>query len=260
MAPRSRRIHPAPWLLVPALAANAALGADFSLSSGFDYSSGSYGTSQTTDIASIPVGLRWNWPSTTLKVSVPYLRIRSSGQSSVVTTPDGGVIVSDHGGGVQEGWGDVTTSLTYSAITDTRRGFFLDLGGKLKVATHPASSGLGTGENDIALQADAYWARGLWTPFATLGYRKYGQPQGLHLRSVPYSGLGFSYRLTAQQSTGLMWDWRAPNRDGASPVSEATGFWMHRFDKSIRMQLYMSKGFSDASSDWGLGAMLRFDR
>lgn len=259
MAPRFAPVRPAPWLL-SALATGSAFGAELGMSIGADYSSGTYGTSQTTEITAVPLGMRWTWPRTSLRVSVPYLRITSSGQRSVVTSPDGGVIVANQRGGVQEGWGDVTTTLSYSAVSDATAGFFLDLAGKLKVATHPASRGLGTGEHDVALQADAFWVRGRWTPFATLGYRKYGQPAGLHLRSVPYAGLGFSHRLAATDSLGAMWDWRAANRDGAPPLSEATGFWMHRFDKSMRLQLYVSGGFTDASSDWGTGAMLRFDR
>src|SRR5947208_14203935 len=62
-------------LLAFAQGALAADAGEFSLGVGFNYSSGEYGTSTTTEILSIPIVARYDHAPWIFKLSMPYLSI-----------------------------------------------------------------------------------------------------------------------------------------------------------------------------------------
>src|SRR5436309_15476710 len=70
-------------LLAFAQGALAADAGEFSLGVGFNYSSGEYGTSTTTELLSIPIVARYDHPPWVFKLTIPYLSI--SGGTSVVS-------------------------------------------------------------------------------------------------------------------------------------------------------------------------------
>src|SRR5215467_11554119 len=61
-----------------ALAAAAQEGS-LSVGTGFDYSSGNYGTSETTDIVSVPVFGKYEYGRWLFRLTVPYIRISGPG-------------------------------------------------------------------------------------------------------------------------------------------------------------------------------------
>src|SRR5437879_13899860 len=79
-------------LLAFAQGALAADGGELSLGVGFNYSSGEYGTSTTTEILSIPIIARYERGPWIFKLTVPYLSI--PGGTSVV--PGGGRVTSSN--------------------------------------------------------------------------------------------------------------------------------------------------------------------
>src|SRR6266481_206280 len=107
-------------LLAFAQGALAADGGELSLGVGFNYSSGEYGTSTTTEILSVPIIARYDRGPWIFKLTVPYLSI--SGGTSVV--PGIGRVTSTkprrRGGGDSEatatGFGDIVASVTYTAF------------------------------------------------------------------------------------------------------------------------------------------------
>src|SRR5438552_16472144 len=107
-------------LLAFAQGALAADAGEFSLGVGFNYSSGEYGTSTTTEILSIPIIARYERGPWIFKLTVPYLSI--SGGTSVV--PGVGRVTSRNprrrGGGGSEataaGPGAVSASATYTGL------------------------------------------------------------------------------------------------------------------------------------------------
>src|SRR5712692_10924357 len=137
-----------------------ALGADageFSLGVGFNYSTGDYGTSTSTEIISIPLTARYDHGPWIFKLTVPYLRI--SGGTSVV--PGVGRVTSTNpkrrGGGAGEatatGLGDIVASATYTAFYNSATTFGVDVTGRVKLGTADRDQGLGTGEADYGMQA-----------------------------------------------------------------------------------------------------------
>src|SRR2546426_3127687 len=107
-------------LLAFAQGALAADAGEFSLGVGFNYSSGEYGTSTTTEILSIPIIARYDHGPWIFKLTIPYLSI--SGGTSVV--PGIGRVSSSNpkrrGGGGREatatGLGGIGASATYTTF------------------------------------------------------------------------------------------------------------------------------------------------
>lgn len=222
-----------------------------SVSVGLDYSEGKYGDTQKSSTWSMPVAVKHETGPVTLKLTIPY--IRSSGTAAAggdrfVTTKQ-----------TQYGWGDITASAFYSAYYNEAARFGLDLGVKAKFATADRSKTLlTTGENDYSLQADVFKGFDAITLFGTLGWTKKGDPSGTDFRNPWYTSLGFSHKLSDKNSWGASYDFRQKVTSRGDPISEATVFAIHKFTKQLKVQGYAVAGFSDASPDWGAGAIVTY--
>jgi hypothetical protein len=237
-------------------AASAAESGDFSLTTGLDYSSGKYGGTQSTDILYIPFTGKYETGAWSFKLTVPYIRI----------TGPGGVI-RDIGtfGTVRDtrttesGLGDVVASATYNIYgSNGASPMLIDLTGKVKFGTADENKGLGTGENDYAIQVDLYKTVDKFTGFGTVGYKVLGDPVDITLDNVFYGSLGGSYKFTQQTSGGLILDLREKASATGAPQRELTAFVSHKIDKTWKAQGYLVQGFADGSPDWGAGAMVTY--
>ena len=143
------------FLLLVCMTSSAETGA-FSFTTGVDYSSGKYGQADTTDITCVPFTLKYEINRTTLKLTVPWIKIVGTG---AVTGGANNQVVIGNANKVrtsESGLGDVITSATYSAIESVENKFILDVTGKVKFGTASYDHGLGTGQNDYTLETDAY--------------------------------------------------------------------------------------------------------
>jgi hypothetical protein len=156
------------------------------------------------------------------------------------------------------GLGDIVASASYSLLQESTSAVGLDLGARVKFGTADEAERLGTGENDFSVQADLYKPIGQATAFATLGYRRYGDPPGIELRDVPYLALGASYRLDGDTAVGVAYDYRPHIVAGGSAISEVSLFWSRRFSREWRVQLYAIIGLSDGSPDAGIGSFMEY--
>ncbi len=253
-------------------AAQAQADGQFSLGVGFNYSTGTYGTSTSTDIVSIPFTARYDKGPWTFKATVPYLSI--SGASSVI--PGVGAIASSNPTGrgrsgsagttpanttttgTASGIGDTVLAATYNVLYDNASKFGVDLTGKMKLATADANKGLGTGENDYGVQADTYKTFDRTTVFGGVGYTALGSSSFLQLRNVWNLNLGALYKVDEQNSFGASYDYRQKVSDSAAPISELTGFWTRKIDRSWKAQAYVLKGLANGSPDWGVGGSVAY--
>lgn len=221
---------------------------ELALTTGFEYSSGKYGSRELSTSWYVPLIVRYDQGPLTLKATVPYLR--NSGEVS--RTPDGVAIPGT--GGTQEGLGDVVLSAGHALFevgSLTVDGVF-----KLKLPTADADKGLGTGKTDASVQADAIWRAGAVSALASLGWKKYGDPEGLNFRNPVFASVGLSWRVTPEVSIGLFHDWRQRLRPRGSEVSESTLFLSYKLQPEWRLQVYAVKGFVEASPDVAGGMML----
>ncbi len=254
-------------LLALAFCAGNAAGADgeLSLGIGFNYSEGDYGTSQTTTIVSIPVTARYELDRWIFKLTVPWIRV--SGPANVIpgvgqtsnTNPNGrgrggAAATTTTTTGTESGLGDIVAAVTYGAYYDKASRFGVDLTGKVKFGTADADKGLGTGENDVSIFVEPYKTFDRWTVFGSVGYHMLGATSFFPTDDVFSASIGGSYKLNDRDTAGLAYDWRDKVTSAGSNVSEATLFWSRKFDRQWKGQVYVLKGFSNGSPDWGVGA------
>ncbi|MGY2258980.1 hypothetical protein [Pseudomonas sp. SDO55104_S430] len=231
-------------LSVPALADT------FSTAIGVDYSSGDYGTGTTSEIWYVPVVAKYETGPMIYKVTVPWLRI---------TNPEVGPDGDPLPGGcrdVESGMGDTVTSVDYAVLDGSEGGLLVDLIGKVKFPTADEDQCLGTGKTDYTAQVDVAKGFGRVTGFATLGWKKYGDPTGTDFDDPFFATLGFAMPVATRTSAGLSYDWRDRVVSTGSQIQELTLFLTHRLNHEWKVQLYAVKGFSDASPDAEGGLML----
>lgn len=239
-----------------ALAVGPAAAGDFRLTTGFDYSSGKYGETTTTDILYIPFTARYETDSFIYRLTIPYIRI--SGPGNVVGGGDFRVVTGtgEAPRRTADGLGDIVAAVSYNLVNGVGTRPLVDLTAKIKFGTADEDKGLGTGKNDYSLQVDVLKSFGAASAFGTLGYKRLGDPPDTNFSNVWYGSLGGSYKFTPATSLGLALDLRQAALDGVEPQRELTAYVSHRLTPRYRVLGYAVKGFSDASPDWGGGLML----
>lgn len=225
---------------------------------GMDYSSGKYGGTDRTDIWYVPFTLRYNVEPWQFKLTVPYLSMQSAG-GTIIGYDTNGVPIRSGGGAPsrESGLGDIVASATFSLVE--RLELLLDMSAKVKFGTASTRKGLGTGEQDATLGFDAYFPRGRATPFISLAYRMPGDPPGQNLRNTRQAGLGLAYKLSDHWNGGGMWDWRSAATSAGQDQRDLTLYAVYKSGSHWKLQGYLSKGFSDASADYGVGLMATMD-
>jgi hypothetical protein len=253
-----------------AQAAHADDSGTFKVGAGVDYTSGKYGTSTTTDITQVPVSFGYDIDRWSFKLVVPYIHV--TGADDVIpgigpvknTNPKG----RGHGkgnaqsvptptttsSGSASGLGDITAAATYEAYTNSAAQFGIDLTGKVKFGTADENKGLGTGKNDYSFAVDTYKGFGAWTVFGGVSYTWLGSSQYLQLNDVFGANVGASYKLDTHSSFGAYYDYREKASDTSFARNELTGYYAYKFASGWKAQAYVTKGFTDGSPDWGVGA------
>lgn len=236
----------------------AADGDKFTFATGFDYSSGKYGTADTTDILSIPIVGMYQTGSWVLKLTVPYVRITGVGDVVLggkrIKAPTTTTTTKST---TQSGLGDVIAAASYNVYSDSDNNFGVDVTGRVKFGT--ASTTLGTGETDYAAQVGMYKRFGGFTSMMALGYEALGSPVGVDLNNVTYGTLGGKYEFTDQTNGGIeMGVSEKPSAIGAQQ-RELTMYLNHKIDNGLSLRGYVLKGFADGSADSGFGMMVATD-
>ena len=233
----------------------------FSAGGGFDFSSGNYGTSATTDILSIPVFGRYETGPWLFKLTVPYIRI--SGPGNVIPGVGRvGAVKGNRGAPVptttatESGIGDVVAAATYNLYSRGASDLVIDLTGKIKFATADVNKGLGTGQNDYAAQVDVYKGYGRIKAFGTVGYSILGSSSAIPLSNVFYASLGAAYTADKRTSAGVMLDLREAASSTSGQRREVTAYVAYKLTDAWKAQAYALKGFADGSPDYGVGAIL----
>jgi len=228
----------------------------FSLTTGFDYSSGKYGDKEKTDTTSVPVIAKYELDRWVLKLTVPYVTI--TGPGNVV--PNIGQVrnATTTKRTTESGLGDIVAGVTYSLFDGSNGMPMIDLTGKVKFGTADKNKGLGTGENDYSAQVDLYKGYGAFTALGTVGYRVYGDTSATHLDNVFFGSVGGVYKVASSTSAGVIYDYRPAISAHGSAVSEMMAFLSQKISSHWKAQGYLVKGFSDGSPDYGVGALVGY--
>jgi hypothetical protein len=153
--------------------------------------------------------------------------------------------------------GDVIAAATCNIYSGSDNSLGVDLTGKIKFGT--ADTGLGTGQNDYAAQADVYQGFDSFTAMGSLGYQVLGDSPVYDFSNAAYGIFGGYYRFTDQTGAGA--EMRLSQKlyaTGEGP-RELTAYVSHRFNDSLKISGYVLKGFSDGSPDSGFGLLVTSD-
>jgi hypothetical protein len=228
-----------------------------SIASGFDSTSGNYGTSSNTSILTIPVIGKYETDSWMFKLTVPYLQVTTL--SGVIPGVGGGKM--NKGGATkinattQSGLGDIVAAGTYFAIDGDEWGPGLDLTAKIKFPTANKDAGLGTGETDYALQMDVYQSIDKLTVTGSLGRKFLGSSATLPLNDIFYGSVGANYKVSDKTGAGISLDAAQASSAIGYNVLELSVYVNHKIDKRRKVQGYLLKGLANGSPDTGLGML-----
>ncbi len=231
------------------------------LSVGSEYTSGKYGATTSTNVWFFPVTASYQLDHASFSLTVPYVII--TGSSVGIATignqiqMNGGLSGSSSTSRrMTAGLGDVVLATTQNIYTNTERDWALDLAGNIKFGTANSTKGLGTGKNDYSVQAEfsKYFER--TDLFGTVGWRKMGNPDGIVFNNPWFTSVGAGYSLTPTTRIGLAYDFRQSLIDGTANFSELLAFVNYSVSDQSRVQMYLLKGYTDNSPDFGMGATL----
>ncbi|MEO5831659.1 MAG: transporter [Rhodanobacter sp.] len=248
----------------------------FSVGTAANYSRGNYGTDVTTEIWSAPITATYQSDRWTVGLSVPYVRVRGSGNVIPGTGPvdntnplgrgldqllGGGSPTGgrpSHNSRSASGAGDVVASAGYRLFASDDRSFGLVVTGKVKFGTADVNKGLGTGKDDYAVSLDTYKILGKWTPFGGVGWTDYGSSPYIKLDHGIHANAGIDYRAARSDNVGVAYNYRQRIAAGGAIQSEVTAYWAHKFNDRLRLQGQATGGMTNGSPDWGVGTSVNY--
>lgn len=236
-----------------ALAAEAERGR-LGLAVGFDSSVGNYGARLATDILQIPVTATYGRGPLRLKLTIPFREI--NGRGNVVLAGTSGTPVMGRRPGEfrgVSGLGDIVAGAAYNALYLPERQLLIDLAVNMKIPTSDEAKGLGTGETDFSLQADAVTERGGISLIGTIGYEALGSPDAYSLKNTIFMRFGGGYQYGAGSSAGLTIGWRQAASPGINPPFDTTIFVNRNLSPGRNLYAYILKGWSSGSPDLAFG-------
>lgn len=221
------------------------------LSTGMDYSSGDYAATSSTEIWYIPFSIKFEQSKLVYRLTIPYIRITGPGNvTGVEAAPTG---ASNNSRTSESGIGDIIAGVSYNLLPYQAKQVLLDVTAKIKIPVADESRGLGSGELDFYIQADAFYHLNQINYFATIGYKIYGDPPGINYRDSIYLSVGSSYSFIKKLSAGIIYDFREAAFAGNSNPSELTFFASKRLSAKKSLLAYIVKGLSKGSPEWGIG-------
>jgi len=225
---------------------------NISLTTGFEYSTGKYGSTTDTSIFTVPVIARYKSGLWIFRLTVPYVRV--SGTGGVLSN---GIRINSPATSkstTRSGLGDVVAAATYSVSSAYQGNLGVDLTGKLKLGT--ADTSLGTGQNDFAVQADLYRHFDRFTPKAALGYEVMGSPRDVSMNNVMYAIVGGAYKIAEHTHVGSeLWLSEKPSA-AAAEQAELAVYLNYKVHNDMNIRGYVLQGFSDGSPDSGIGVLV----
>jgi len=224
---------------------------------GLDYSSGDYGTANTTEVWSVPLAVRVAHGAWSVRASIPYLQI--SGNGAVADVIDGGAQgpTTVTRSGTERGFGDTSLSLTRTFSDVVGHGTYLDVTGRVRLPTGDDNKGLGVGATDYALGGELGVTKNGGGAYINMARRFLGDPSGQD-RVDGWQGVVGGYVKTSEHfSIGASYFWRDASFRGGENPSELGAYVTYRASSDWRVTLNASAGLSNGSPDESIG--LRFN-
>jgi hypothetical protein len=235
--------------------------AGYRFTTGAEYTRGDYGTGVETSSWYIPFSLGYSAGEYALSVTVPYVSVSGSPEVS----GGGSVSVSGRGRGTHTsqlttsgterndaGLGDVLFSASYRLQQQTHERPLVTLTGKVTLGTADEDKNLGSGANDYAVQLEM--AKGPVDGY--IGYLMLGDTTAVNYKDIYYGAIAYS--VTMSQIWQMRTEYYTEQEvvSGVEPEREFTIAFSRPLSPMRNIKLYLIKGLSDSSPDWGAGVMV----
>lgn len=227
-----------------------AAGTDLDAKLGYDETAGKYGALSKTTLRTTSIGVTYDTDGYGLDLVVPYLEEKGPGR--VIFLPGRRPVVLIGPERKASGEGDITVGLTRYVLTQETRGVDLDLGAIVKVGTASAAKGLGSGKNDVSVQAALARPLGPFQLTATGGYTFVGKSPELDLRNSAYGSLDASANWRAF-SAGLTYDVGQTSSRTTTGSRDLTAYVSWKLAHWLSIEIYGLKGYTTESPDHGFG-------
>jgi len=232
---------------------------NLSLGTGFEFETGDYGTDRTIDIWRVPLLIEWApVERLALSLEIPYLHQSNTGTTVLLGgMPRRRNRLAGSGGSTttssQSGLGDVTldaslTLLQEGAQTPRLLGLVY-----AKLPTADEDKGLGTGEFDFGGGLGLGKKFGLWSAYGEAQYILPGTSSTFDPDRYWEWLAALSYRTGSALRPGISLSGGTSPFAGADDPLEVKARLGGLGGEHSSYSIYLSRGLSDASPDWGLG-------
>lgn len=239
------------------LVGNMATAGDYTFSAGAEYTNGDYGASIDTAMLQIPFTLGYTDEQFAWSVTVPYVRINGSEDvifSGTTHSPKFTTTTTSTVKQTNSGLGDITLSGTYQLQKETKVSPWFAITGKVKLSTADENKRLGTGENDYAVQAEL--AKKAFHGF--LGYKIVGDTSTVNYNDVVYGVVGVTIPVNKNWTSVTEFYTEQASVSGVDNVQELSVSFSKSLKDKKKFNMYLIKGLTDSSPDWGAGVTLSY--
>ena len=227
----------------------------FTISTGFDYSSGKYGAAVPTNVQVTFADLSYKTGNFRFSTSLPYLDIKGPAYAVIGSNSLPVYINAKSGSDTigRSGLGDINIATTYSVPDEALGDFDLDIMARVKLPTAGISSGLSTGAADFAFTTELSYNVAAWSPFFSLGYNYLGQPSGYSLKNTASFSAGTSVVVTEKVFGLLSYNYSEASSSSIANSHEifASVSWLS--NDAMTLTSYGEVGLSSGAPGIGMG-------
>lgn len=231
----------------------------YSATVGLEYESGDYGTSATTNLWRVPVGIDYVKGPLSAGVNTAFLSAKSNG-AIIISNMTHMTSVTTSSASVRSasGIGDINMYATYQLPDTKGSDISYHLTGRIKLGTADEKKGLGTGENDYAFEGGLLTLYKQVIVFGNLGYQITGDSTTVNYHDVLYANAGATYPMSKERSIGAMLEVSQAATPGFDSPAQLTFFLNQEMDKKRDLYFYVLLGLSNGSPDTGVGVNITY--
>ncbi|MDO8494807.1 MAG: hypothetical protein Q7S68_05670, partial [Deltaproteobacteria bacterium] len=214
------------------------------------YDTGNYGTPDRTEAWYFPLTLQRLFEKGDLSVTVPFLSIRTSGQTTIVNGSPQRIPKTRTTTTTNGGLGDILMQGRFYLFESDKNWIpNLALMGKVKFPTASESKGLGTGEFDFGGGGEFSLSfLDDWVGYFDLGYTYIG---GAGYRNQWLFSPGLGYHFTPKILGGIFYEERTAIVAGEPNPRSLLFSGLFAVTKRVRFNTMMEFGLSDGAPDYG---------
>lgn len=228
---------------------------------GLEYESGDYGTGNTTNLWRVPFGIDYYQGGWSIGASSALLHAKSNGVIITSGTMGGrmsSVTKSTSTDKSVTGIGDIDVYASYRLPTPNENEISYHVTGRVKLGVAAADKGLGTGENDYAIEGGVVTTLRSLSVFGNIGYQVSGDSATVNYDNVWYANGGILYPVNDTRSLGAMLEVSQAMTPGFDSPSQLTLFLNQSLENQRSLYFYLLLGLSNGSPDSGVGVNLTF--